>query len=103
MTQYGPWGIDVGYHIASALEPDVRAANERELLRHYLAALTAAGVSNAPSFDDAWNEYRCGVVHGFFLWGITQYVKPDIIATLLRRLGTASDELDSFAALQTTS
>jgi hypothetical protein len=103
VTQYGPWGIDVGYHIASALEPDVRAANERDLLRHYLDALTAAGVTNAPSFDDAWNEYRCGLVHGFFLWGITQYVKPDIIATLLRRLGTAADELDSFAALQTTS
>ena len=90
VTQYGPWGIDVGYHIASALEPDVRAANERDLLRHYLGALTAAGVTNAPSFDDAWNEYRCGLVHGFFLWGITQYVQPDIIATLLRRLGTAA-------------
>ena len=102
VTQYGPWGIDVGYHIASALEPDVRAANERDLLRHYLGALTAAGVTNAPSFDDAWNEYRCGLVHGFFLWGITQYVQPDIIATLLRRLGTAADELDSFAVLTTT-
>src|SRR5437773_2212063 len=30
VTQWGPWGIDVGYHIASALEPDVRADNERE-------------------------------------------------------------------------
>lgn len=101
VTQYGPWGIDVGYHIASALEPDVRADNEGELLRHYLGALAAAGVTNAPSFDEAWNEYRCGLVHGFFLWGITQYVKPDIIAALLRRLGTAAHELDSFAALQT--
>ena len=99
VTQYGPWGIDVGYHIASALEPDVRAANERDLLRHYLGALTAAGVSDAPSFDDAWDEYRCGLVHGFFLWAITMYVQPDIIAALLRRLGTAAFELESFAAL----
>jgi hypothetical protein len=100
ITQYGPWGIDIGYHIASALEPDVRAANERDLLRHYLGALTAAGVANAPSFDEAWNEYRIGLVHGFFLWGITQYVQPDIIAALLRRLGTAAFELESYQALQ---
>ncbi len=29
------------------------------------------------------------MVHGFFLWGITTKVQPDVIATLLHRLGTA--------------
>ena len=36
VIQFAPWGIDVGYQIASALEPDVRGANERDLLQHYL-------------------------------------------------------------------
>jgi Ecdysteroid kinase-like family len=96
VTQWGPWGIDVGYHIASALEPEVRAENERDLLRHYLDALGGAGVTTVPSFDVAWDEYRMGLVHGFFLWGITQYVRPEVIAQLLRRLGTAADELGSY-------
>ncbi len=99
ITQWAPWGIDVGYHIASALEPDVRADNERELLQHYLDALRAQGVATVPSFDVAWDEYRMGLVHGFFLWGITQYVRPEVIAQLLRRLGTAADEHGSYALL----
>ena len=99
VVQYGPWGIDVGYHVASALEPSVRAEAERDLLRHYLDRLAAAGVADPPSFDLAWDEYRRGLVHGFFLWGITQYVTPDIITELLHRLGTAADDLGSFAAI----
>lgn len=100
VTQFAPWWIDVGYHIASALEPDVRAANERDLLQHYLDALAAGGVTAVPSWDDAWDGYRKGVVHGFFLWGITVYVRPEVIAQLLRRLGTAADELGSFELLE---
>ena len=98
VIQFAPWGIDVGYQIASALEPDVRAANERDLLQHYLDALGAAGVETVPSWDVAWDEYRMGIVHGFFLWGITQYVRPEVIAQLLRRLGTAADEHGSYDA-----
>jgi len=103
VIQYAPWGIDVGYHIASALEPDVRAANERDLLQHYLDALASAGVETVPAWDVAWDEYRMGLVHGLFLWGITVYVRPEVIAQLLRRLGTAADELDSYALLARTS
>jgi hypothetical protein len=102
VVQYGPWGIDVGYHIASALEPDVRAANERDLLQHYLDALGAAGIERPPSFDEAWDAYRAGVVHGFFLWGITQFVTSDIIEVLLYRLGTAVSQLESYRVLQAT-
>ncbi len=71
---------------------------ERDLLADYLDELRGYGV-DAPAFDDAWIEYRRGVVYGFFLWAITMYVKPDIIAALLRRLGTAASELESYAAL----
>src|SRR5205823_1812642 len=71
LVQRGHWSIDVGYHIASALEPEQRAVAERDLLAHYLDRLAAEGVS-PPSFETAWNEYRRGIAYGFFLWGITQ-------------------------------
>jgi hypothetical protein len=99
VIQFAPWWIDVGYHIASALEPDVRAANERDLLQHYLDTLGTAGVTTVPDWDTAWDGYRMGIVHGFFLWGITVYVRPEVIAQLLRRLGTAVDEHGSYALL----
>jgi hypothetical protein len=38
--------------------------------------------------------------YGFFLWGITMFVTQDIIGVLLHRLGTASSELESYAALR---
>jgi hypothetical protein len=97
-VQHGHWSIDIGYHIASALEPAERASAERDLLTHYLDELRGHGVT-APSFDDAWTHYRGGVVYGFFLWAITLYVKPDIITALLRRLGTTVLELDSYGAI----
>ena len=98
LVQHGHWSLDVGYHVASALEPDERAANERELLAHYLDRLRAQGV-DAPSFDRAWDDYRRGIVYGFYLWGITYVVKQPIIAVLLHRLGTAAWELESYQAL----
>ena len=89
LVQHGHWSIDVGYHIASALEPGERAAAERDLLAHYLDRLRAEGV-DAPTFDAAWLEYRRGVVYGFYLWAITLFVQPDIIEALLHRLGSAA-------------
>jgi len=98
LVQHGHWSIDVGYHIASALDPAERADAERDLLTHYLDQLRAEGVS-PPPFDEAWTDYRRAIAYGFFLWGITLYVSPDVIAALLHRLGTAALELDSYAAL----
>ena len=99
LVQHGHWSIDVGYHIASALEPGERAGAERDLLAHYLDRLRAEGV-DAPTFDAAWLEYRRGVAYGFYLWAITLFVQPDIIEALLHRLGSAALDLESYAALQ---
>jgi hypothetical protein len=98
LVQHGHWAIDVAYHIASALAPETRAAEERDLLRHYLDRLGSEGVS-PPAFDAAWDEYRGAMPYGFFLWGITLFVTKDIIGTLLYRLGTAVSELQSYDAL----
>lgn len=98
LVQRGPWYLDVGYHIASTLTVDDRRRNERDLTRHYLDRLRAAGV-DAPSWDDAWLGVRRGIVHGFFLWGITLKVAPAMTSELQHRLGTAAADHGSFAAL----
>jgi aminoglycoside phosphotransferase (APT) family kinase protein len=65
----GPPLDDVAYFLTGALETADRRACERDLLRHYLRALTAHGAA-APSHDEAWNSYRCYSVHGI-LWAVT--------------------------------
>ena len=98
MPSHGPLGLDVGYHIASALPVDERERHERDLLTHYLDQLRAGGVE-PPAWDDMWEEYRRGIVYGFYLWGITRLVAPPIIAELLHRLGHAALAHDSFGAV----
>lgn len=98
LVQRGPWYLDVGYHIASALTVEERRRTEHDLVRHYLDRLKAAGV-DAPTWDDAWLGVRRGIVHGFYLWGITLKVDPAVTSTLLERLGTATADHDAFAAI----
>jgi hypothetical protein len=98
LVQRGTWDLDVGYHIASTLPVEDRRGAERELLRHYLDRLSGGGVE-APSWDDAWRAMRRGIVHGFFLWGITLKVEPAIISVLLHRLGTAAADHDVLSAV----
>ncbi len=99
LVQRNFWGIDVGYHIASAISTADRERAERDLLTHYLDELRAHGVE-APPWDDAWNAYRVGTVYGFFMWGITIIVKPAIIRVLLQRLSAAVAAHDGFAAVE---
>ncbi|MDT3439904.1 aminoglycoside phosphotransferase family protein [Pseudofrankia sp. BMG5.37] len=98
-AQRGPWYLDVGYHIASALTVDDRRHAERDLVRHYLDQLRAGGV-DVPSWDDAWLGVRRGMVHGFFMWGITLKVDPAITSLLLTRIGTAVADHDALAAVE---
>ncbi len=98
LVQRGPWYIDVGYHLASALTVADRRSAEEPLLRHYLEQLSLAGV-DAPSWDEARQGIRRGILHGFYLWGITLKVEPAVTRVLLERLGTAADDHDAFAAV----
>jgi hypothetical protein len=98
MVQRGPWYLDVGYHLASALTVEDRRSSEQDLVRHYLDCLTSAGIE-APSLDDAWLGVRRGMIYGFFLWGITLKVDPAVTTSLLTRLGTAAADHDAFAAI----
>ena len=98
MVQRGPWYLDVGYHLASALTVADRRKSEQDLVRHYLDELSAAGV-RAPSLADAWQGVRRGIIYGFFLWAITLKVDPAVTSILLERLGTAAADHDAFAAI----
>jgi Phosphotransferase enzyme family len=97
-VQRGPWSLDISYHIASALTESDRRANEQALLSLYLDSLKSLGV-DPPKWEQAWLEYRKGVAHGFFMWAITQQVHAEMIEVLLRRLGTAAADLDTFELL----
>ncbi|WUA11997.1 phosphotransferase [Nocardia sp. NBC_01377] len=89
LVQRGHWYLDVGYHIASTLTVEDRRHSERDLLRHYLDTLAAHGVQSPP-WDAAWQAISRGILHGFYLWGITVQVAPEVTTELLRRLGTAA-------------
>lgn len=98
VQQRGPSLVDVGYHIASALSIDDRRRHEFDLVRHYVERLAHSGgaIANAKSMQ---HELCLGIVHGFYLWGITLKVEPAMTAVLLRRLGTAADDHDVFGVL----
>jgi hypothetical protein len=98
LVQRGPWYLDVGYHIASALTVDDRRACEDDLVEHYLDRLVAAG-GDHPSQDEIRVGICCGLVYGFFLWGITLSVHPSITARRLERLGHAVADHDAFSVV----
>jgi hypothetical protein len=98
LVQRGPWYLDVGYHIASALAVPDRRGAEQDLLRHYLGHLAAAGI-DPPAWDQAWHGLRRGIIHGYFLWAITLKVRPELTSVLLERLGTAAADHDAYAAV----
>jgi hypothetical protein len=78
--------------------PAYRRANEHALLSLYVDSLKALG-TEPPRWDRAWLAYRLGIAHGFFMWTVTQQVHLDMIEVLLRRLGTAAADLDTFELL----
>ena len=97
---HGSWVVDVGYLLTSALEPDVRARHERDLLAEYLAALRAHG-ADAPGNDDAWAQYRRIAVWGVVMWVVTPRVctPARCRSTSLRRAIAAADELEALDLL----
>ncbi|MFJ3779743.1 AMP-binding protein [Streptomyces sp. NPDC090075] len=98
LVQRGPWYLDVGYHIASVLTVEERRRNEKDLVRHYLDELRAAGI-DAPTWDEAWRDLPRGILHGLYLWSITLLVDPAVTSALLHRLGTAAADHDAYAAV----
>jgi aminoglycoside/choline kinase family phosphotransferase len=99
VMQRAHWALDVSYHIGAALSVEDRQQHEQALLRHYLERLASFG-AQAPSWDEAWLQYRRHMVYGYFMWAITRRVTPPIIHEFVRRLGLAVSQLETFELLK---
>jgi len=62
----GPGMTDVSYFLSAGLSPDLRRANERELVGAYHDELRRLGVGDY-SADQSWTDYRRMAVHGVFM------------------------------------
>jgi len=85
-----PWSLEVAYHIGCALDIEDRRSWERSLLEHYLAQLAAGGVQ-APSFDEAWDDYRRDLAYGYFIFAIneTRFQTEAVNTAYTARFGAA--------------
>ncbi|MFN9525637.1 MAG: phosphotransferase [Pseudomonadaceae bacterium] len=66
----GHWASDVVYAVASAMDIEDRRKHEEHLLRDYLERI-AASTRAAPSWDEAWRDYR-----KFAIWGVAALLTP---------------------------
>jgi len=72
-TARAPGVRDVAYFLSNSIPTELRRAEERSLLRRYLSGLAGAG-SEAPSFDDAFHEYRLQALNGWVAATVTAAV-----------------------------
>lgn len=62
----GPGMTDVTYFLSAGISPDLRRANERDLVGRYHEELRRLGVSDY-GWEDCWTDYRRAAVHGVFM------------------------------------
>lgn len=101
ITQWGPWALDVSYHLGTVLTIEDRRAHEQELIGHYVEQLAAhlpAG-ADAPSFADAFEAYATGFAWGWFLWTITSISSRAVVLEHIPRITTAIDDHDTLGRL----
>ena len=70
-----------------------REAEERELLRTYLAELAAHGVTDVWQEDEAWLRFRKHTAHGLLWFASPEEMQPAaIVEAHAERFGVAADE-----------
>jgi thiamine kinase-like enzyme len=62
LVRAGPWASDVAYLMATALNPEDRRQEERQLLTGYLDQLADAG-GRPPRLAEAWRQYSAHLVY----------------------------------------
>jgi aminoglycoside phosphotransferase (APT) family kinase protein len=99
MSMGGPYATDFSELLLSALTPEDRRANERDLLHHYLDALTIAGTA-APSFDEAWLSYRQNSLYPVMWVTIPDVMQTtEVTALATERASAAAKDLDALGSL----
>lgn len=98
LVRTGNWSHDVGYFLVGSLDVADRRGHEGELLTGYLDALRTAGV-DAPSYDQAWAQYRSTPAFGFGTWlhtlSVGSFQPVDICLATLRRFASAYQDLET--------
>jgi hypothetical protein len=96
-----PWVKDFAYQLIAALDIENRRAWERPLLARYLRDLRKAGVE-APSFEEAWFDYRCEAVYGLFIFMINEsrFQREETNTAFAARFGAAVLDHDALALLR---
>jgi thiamine kinase-like enzyme len=64
ISTIGRGAFDVAYLLCGGLEPDLRRAHERELVKLYHDTLVANGVTGY-TFEQCWDDYRLGALFQF--------------------------------------
>lgn len=97
----GHWASDVVYAVASAMDMEDRRTHEQDLLRHYLEHVQAL-TGRAPSWDEAWTDYR-----KFAIWGVAALLTPgegvqveEYNTVVGERHARAAVDLDAIAVLR---
>ncbi|VWX54486.1 phosphotransferase [Novosphingobium sp. 9U] len=98
LLQRGGWALDVAYHLNAVLPTEVAEVEERRLLGEYLSLMRARGME-MPDDEQAWAQYREAPIYGFYLWGITRRVAPEITVQFTDRLGKAVTRHESHKLL----
>jgi hypothetical protein len=96
-----PWVKDFAYQMVAALDIEDRRQWERPLLARYLKKLAEGGVQSAPSFEEAWYDYRCEIAYGLFIFMINEshFQREEINTAFAARFGDAAIDHDTMALL----
>lgn len=95
-----PWSDDVAFFLVGALDVEDRRAGEQDLVRHYLAALAAAGAP-APDFDEGWLDYRRHQLHGLNFALCPPEMQAEADCTVMaERFGAAAVDHDTLGLLE---
>jgi fructosamine-3-kinase len=94
--------VDVAYLVAQSLPVEVRRGNDEQLVRRYVDALAAVGVTDY-DYERAWRQYRIALAFNLLLPGLAlmQYENSDdrgkkLLVEMLRR---TSDAIEATGAL----
>lgn len=94
----GPWAFDVSYAVTTALSTTDRRHHERDLLAHYLRALSQTGLASVPGFDEAWDDYCRYIAYALLIWPTNRnsHQAEENILALTERLGAAAADFKLF-------
>lgn len=98
-TAKAPGMRDVSYFLSSSVPTELRRAEERSLIARYLEGLEGAG-GRAPSFDEAWRQYRLCAACGWIAGSVTAAV-GDRMQALEIGMRSMKRATDAIADLET--